>query len=161
MVSSLQGNFVELLKACQIPIANDYSKCSTNVTVQLMLMSNYVTVKLFFCRNIFLSPMFLSIYGSVQLCYFPPIFWSNFVSVALCSCPTRVVTNINQYYCLLLHSAISISKKEQRCKLFRFNLVSTVCFYPTILLSKLQLLSNYGSGLLCYFPAMSLSNYVA
>ena len=37
-----------------------------------------------------------------------------------------VVTNIKRNACRLLHSCISISKKERRRKLFRFNLVTTV-----------------------------------
>ena len=38
-----------------------------------------------------------------------------------------VVTNIKRNDCRLLHSGISISKNERRRKLFRFNLVTTVC----------------------------------
>ena len=37
-----------------------------------------------------------------------------------------VVTNIKRNDCRLLHSGISISKKERRLKWFRFNLVITV-----------------------------------
>ena len=37
-----------------------------------------------------------------------------------------VVTNIKRIDCRLPHSGISISKRERRRKLFRFNLVITV-----------------------------------
>ena len=37
-----------------------------------------------------------------------------------------VVTNTKRNDCHLLHSSISISKKEPRYKVFRFNLVTTV-----------------------------------
>ena len=59
---------------------------------------------------------------------------------------TTVETNVKRKDCRLLHSGISISKKEQSRKLFHFNLVTTVDCY----LKSVKILSNVMKSTLFY-----------